>query len=297
MRTLTASPYLLPPDEAVQLDAWRTPDGGELGDRLVHWEPFTPVEAMTAITVDVDLVRERCQLPPDSALALVATWRSDRTRLAGAGPIVELGALDGLLRAPLAVSVPGFEAGGQVDLGTRLFLRSAGSAVSPIAPHRVGAILWADSHRVAFEGGAARFPVTATDFTGVPRLPDEGGWVLDWNPEDLESPISASLQLLVNSSNTQMLDAVRSGSTDGRAPFIRGFVTYDVARSLVEGALSNERFVESPEAFDEGTLGRMLFELLAACWPGVPVSKLRQRMIEDPPRLTAELQAHLVPLS
>ena len=297
MRTLTASPYLLPPDDAVEADPWRTPEGRELGDRLPHWEPFTDVEGVRAVTVDVDLIRERCELPHDSALALVATWRSDRTRLAGAGPPVELGMLDGLLRAPLAVSVPGPAAGGQVDLGTRLVLRSAGDARSPIAPHREGAILWTHTHRVTFEGGAARFPIAATDFTDLTRLPDDGGWMLEWNPEDLESPVSASLQLLVNSANTQLLDAVRSGSTEGRASLVRSFVTYDVARSLVDGALSNERFVESPEAFDDGTIGRMLFELLATCWPGVPVSKLRQRMLEDPARLTAEIQAHLAPLT
>jgi hypothetical protein len=293
MRTSAASPYLLPPEEAIDAEPWRTPDGAELQSRLLHWDPFTEVKAVRAIAVDVDLIREHCELPSDSAMALLATWRSDRTRLAGAGPIVELGTLEGLLRAPLEINVPGPISGGQVDLGTRLVLRTPGRITSPISPRRPGAILWTDTQRIAFEGGAARFPLTATDFTSVPRLPDHGAWALDWNPEDLESPVTAALRLHVNSTNIQLVEAIRSGSADGRSQFIRGFVTYDVARSLVEGALTNDRFVDSPEAWDDGTLGRMLFELIGSCWPGIPIPNLRQLLLDDPARLTADLQAHL----
>jgi hypothetical protein len=85
----------------------------------------------------------------------------------------------------------------------------------------------------------------------------------------------------------------RSGSGDTRAAVVRSFVTFDVARSLVHGALGNERFVEAPDAYDYGTVGRMLSELLGACWPGIPVSTLRARLIEDPSRLDVELQSHL----
>jgi hypothetical protein len=68
---------------------------------------------------------------------------------------------------------------------------------------------------------------------------------------------------------------------------------FDVARALVEGALANDRFIEQPEGYEDGSVGRMLFELLAACWPGVPMTSLAARRRTEPARIEAELQAHL----
>ncbi|RAU93524.1 hypothetical protein DQP58_16285 [Mycobacterium colombiense] len=89
-----------------------------------------------------------------------------------------------------------------------------------------------------------------------------------------------------------MLETLRSGSSDPRTGVVRSFVIFDVSRSLVRGALNNESFVEAPESFSDGSMGRMLSDLLTTCWPGVPVHTLRTRLIEDPSRLDAELQAH-----
>jgi hypothetical protein len=293
MRTTAAPPYLLPADDAVSAEAWRTADGAELQERLEHWDPFTDVQLVRVVTIDVDAVRAACRLGSDAAFALTAAWRSDRTRLTGHGEPVELGSLDGILRAPLELTVPGSLTGGRVDLQLRLVLRTRGASASPISPRRVGAVLWTDTQRVALEGGAARFPVTPADFSSLHRLPDAGLWALDWNPEELDSPVLGAVRLLVNTAEPQLIDALRSGSSDTRAGVVRTFVIFDVARSLVYGALRNDRFVEDPEAHEDGTVGRMLFELLASCWPGMPVRALRARSMDDPARLEAELQAHL----
>lgn len=293
MRTAAAPPYLLPPDDAVSADPWKGPDGTEIGERLEHWDPFTDIALVRAIRVDLDAVRSACQLEADSALAVTAAWRSSRTRLAAYGEPVELGALGGTVRAPLALTVPGVSAGGRLDLDMRLVLRTPGRNPSRISPRRAGAVLWTDTTRVTLEGGAARFPMTAADFSTTARLPDNAAWALEWDAEDLETPVLGALRLLINSTNQQLLDALRSGTTDSRSSVVRSFVTFDIARSLAYGALRNESFVEDPEAFGEGSVGRMLFELLSACWPGIPVPTLRSRVIEDPARLDAELQAHL----
>jgi hypothetical protein len=293
VRTAAAPPYLLPPDDAVSVEPWQSFDGTEVGERLEHWDPFTDVELLRAVTVDLDATRLACQLGADSAFALTASWRSDRTRLAGAGDSVELGTLDGRVRAPVALTVPGRSAGGRLDLHVRLVLRTPGGSPSRISPTRCGAILWSDVTRVALEGAGARFPVTAADFTATARLPDSGSWALEWDVEDLDAPVLGGLRLLVNANDEQLLDTLRSGSGDARSSVVRSFVRFDVARSLVHGALRNERFVDDPEVYDDGSVGRTLFELLTACWPGMPVRALRARSIEDPARLDTELQAYL----
>jgi hypothetical protein len=146
---------------------------------------------------------------------------------------------------------------------------------------------------VALEGAASRFPVTALDFAAVPRLPDDGAWALEWNVEDLDAPALAGLRLVVNAGDERLVAALRSGSSDPRSAVIRSFVMFDVAKTLVHGALRSEPFLANPESFEEGSVGRMLFELLALCWPNIPLKALAARSREDPGRVEAELQAHL----
>jgi hypothetical protein len=135
--------------------------------------------------------------------------------------------------------------------------------------------------------------VTAVDFEGSGRLPVDAGWALEWNPEQLEGPVLGDIRLLVNSRDDVLLSALRSGAADPKATVVRSFILFDVARSLIDGALTNESFVSDPDRFEEGSVGRMLSELLAAAWPGVPVATLLSRRRDDPARLSAELQAHL----
>ncbi len=293
MKTPPAPPYLLPPPSAVSVDAWKALDGTPLPDRLDHWDPFTETELFRAADVDIESVRFACSLGEDSTFALVTSWWSSRTRLGSTGDAVELGTRRGVLRATLRLQVPGPVAGGRLDLRTFLVLRHPGAAPSLVSPKREGAILWHEETRIALEGAAARFPVAALDFAEIPRLPQTGGWALEWDVEDLEAPVLASLRLLVNASDEVLLNSLRSGSSDPRSSVIRSFVTYDVGRVLVHAALRSEKFVEDPEIFEEDSVGRMLFELLAMCWPGIPIKALATRLREDPARLDAELQAHL----
>ena len=70
MKTQPAPPYLLPPEESVIAEEWHSRDGGELGERLEHWDPFTDVDLVRVVNINADAVREACQLGADSALAV-----------------------------------------------------------------------------------------------------------------------------------------------------------------------------------------------------------------------------------
>jgi hypothetical protein len=293
VKSQPATPYLLPPDEAVIEQAWTDSQGLELPDRLAHWDPFTDFQVFRSIDVDLDVVRASCLLPEDAAFAVTTSWTSSRTRLSEPGPPVELGQLDGIIRASLTLEIPGARSGGRVDLRTALILRHPGSAPSPISPRRAGAILWTDARRISVEGGAARFPISAVDFTAAPGLPDGATWKLEWAVDRLDAPVLGDVRLLVNANNERLLAALRSGANDATAVVTRSFVLFDVARTLIAGALQNEQFVSEPERFDEGSIGRMLFELLSMYWPGVPIQTLASRQASNPARLEAELQAHL----
>jgi hypothetical protein len=294
LRTAVAPTYLLPEDEAVDVGAWMDSDGIEIGDSIDHWDPLTELRLAQTLTVDIDAIRSQCQLGDDSTFAVVASWRSpNRTRLGGAGGRVELGSLDGLVRVPVSLVVPGPEAGGRLELTTRLVLRAAGSDPSPISPRRLGAVLWTETRRVALEGGAARFPMTAVDFGTLSRVPDGAAWYVDWDPQDLDVPVLGGLRLLLNSTHPRIIGAVRTGSEDPAAAIVRSLIECDVARHLIRAALDNERFVQAPEVFPDHSIGRMLSDLITTVWPGIPVPTLRARALEEPARIDAKIQAAL----
>ncbi|MGE2689079.1 hypothetical protein [Mycolicibacterium pulveris] len=260
-------------------------------DRLDHWDPFTDLELVRTVEVDLDATREACLLGKDASFAITATWSCTTTRLGGSGRVVELGAEEGAIRATLELAIPGAMAGGRLNLATRLVLRHPGDDASPISPRRPGTILWVETSQIALEGGASRFPITAVDFSQSLHYPDNAAWALDWNPDDLEVPVLGGLRLIINSCHAVLPDLLRSGSADSRTHAVRSFVMFDVARTLVLGALGNDRFVENPDAYEEYSVGRMLSDLMASCWPGVPVPTLRARSVDESPRFNAELQA------
>ena len=293
MRTPTSLPYLTPSEEHVREHPWTDEHGVELSDRLDHWDPFSEMALHRTLDINLDSVRADCRLGADSAFALVPSWLSSRTRLGSAGPAVELGDLRGQVRAPLSLTVPGASSGGRLRLRTELIVRSAGALSSPISPTRSGTILWYDERTIALEGSSSRFPISAIDFAAQPGAPESGAWMLEWSPDDFAAPVLADLRLLINSSNETLVAALRTGASDPGSASVRQFVMFDVARTLVHGALNDEDFVAHPDEFDEATIGRMLSELLALSWPGVPVASLAARLREQPQRLNAELQAAL----
>lgn len=292
MRTPAGTPYLLPPEGSVIVRPWSSSDGTEIGDRLEHWDPFTDLNLVRVVEIDLDAVRNACSVGQDATFAVTATWSCNTTRLGGDGPVVELGVYRGCVRATSTLLIPGAMAGGRLTLLTRLVLRHPGDQFSPISPKHTGCTLWTDKTQTALEGGAARFPITAADFTQISRYPNDAAWVLDWDSDDLDAPVLGNLRLLVNSSHPTLPDLLRSGSVDPRARATRSFLIFDVARTLVAGALRNDRFVENSAMFDDGSVGRMLADLLAMCWPGVPTTALRSRSIDETPRFDAEMQAH-----
>jgi len=116
---------------------------------------------------------------------------------------------------------------------------------------------------------------------------------VDWDHEDLGAPVLGGVRLLLNSTNLQIIGAVRTASDDPAAALIRSLIECDVARQLVRAALDNDQFVQTPEAFADDSVGRMLTDLLAMVWPGIPVAGLRARALNEPARLDAELQERL----
>ena len=293
MKTPAAAPYLLPPDSVVIAQAWTNEDGIEVGERLDHWDPYTDLELVRVMEIDVDSIRTACLLGDDAAFALTATWTSSTTtRLAGHGPVVELGSNGGLLRAALAVLAPGASVGGRLNLHTRLVLRYPGREPSPISPRRLGATLWTKEDRIVLEGGASRFPIAVADFSGSPRYPDAAAWVLEWDSNDLDAPVLGGMRPLVNGSHETLLQTLRTGTSDARATAVRSFVIFDAARSLGQRRAA-ERTIRGRSRGVSGRLRRQdALRTASSMLAGRPRGRLARSQHGRPSPFRRQLQAH-----
>lgn len=290
-RSEAVAPFLRADPQSVDAAAWKVAGTGELLEpRLPHWDPDLKLRLDRDVAVDLDLLLASTRTGAADELALTCVWKSDRTRLRGTGMTVPLSGRDGRVTVSLSVDVDGHAAGGGLELETLLVRATDVNAPSPVSASRAGSILWSDRVSVALEGDAARFPVTVLDFDGVPGLDPGAPWALEWDPQDLDQPVLGAMRLLVNSRDPVAVEAV--GDTPGEeGRLIASVIRFDVARSLVHGALGNEEFVAGRGGFEPDSVGRMLADLLERYWPGSEPELLRSRLSTVSHRFESELQA------
>jgi len=285
-------PFLRIPAGVVDPGPWHLGDEHEaLGDRLEHWDPDTELVLQRQLVVDLDVVRGETRVEDGCRLDVASIWRSDRTRRRGASTPVPLEEDHGLVAIAVALTVPGRLVGGALELRTVIARGENALDVPPYVARRAGAVLWQDRVVVDLEGGAARFPVTVADFSTLPGLHPDAAWALDWSPHDLDQPVLGALRLLVNARNDVVVRAVTTGTDDAAGAIVSSAIRYDVARTLVHGALMSEQFEEQRSSFEADSVGRMLSEMLDRYWPGVDTATLAARLRDVPHRLDAELQA------
>lgn len=289
-RSEAVAPFLRADPDSVRADPWTLAEtGAELDGRVEHWDPDLLLQLSRSLVIDVGLLRRSAASEGVEDLAVTAVWRSDRTRMRGPGMTVPLAGREGEVSLSLSLDVPGRLAGGSLTLETLVVL--AGEAGGgPIAARRPGSVLWSDRVAVELEGGAARFPVSVLDFAALPGVADDAAWVLEWYPGELAQPVLGSMRLLVNSANTEVVRAVSGGLEEADREIV-SMIRFDVARSLVHGALGDEDFLGGGREFEPDSVGRMLSQLLEHHWPGVAPAVLAGRLACTPHRLEAELQA------
>jgi hypothetical protein len=287
--------YPLPATDVIQAGPWRFGEGEELPERLVNWDPATELDVFREIELDPDRLIAEAGLGDDAQLRLLPMVRSDLTglRIVGTATDVNLSSSAGAAH-PIALRVPGEKLGGTVTIATRLVWLS-GSSPGSLGPTRPGSELWGDEVRCILEGEGSRFPVSAVSFSGLATLDAAAAWTLDWEPSRLEDPILGAVRLLVNTDHPRVRDSIVSGSEDPGADVVRALVHFDVARTLITTALRDETFVESAEAYPEGSVGRTIADLLGVHWDEAPTA-LAARMRNFPRQFEMELQARFRPV-
>jgi hypothetical protein len=265
----------------------------EVGEMLDYWDPSLPLHLIRNVRVQVGEVLEECGLRPDAGLRLGVVWQSPGTTLRGRGSVGELSGVSGEQEVALDVQIDGGNLANRVHLETQLALAASGSPDSSIAPRRSGSILWRDMFTIRLEGSGSRFPVQWSDFRNAGWLPDEAGWYLEWDPDDLARPFLGGVLLFVNEAHERVRSAAAATRPTPVDRPVRDAMRWDVARSLILGALGNEEFVRGPQGFDDETVGRVILNLITAHFPGESVESLYNRWRTNPARFDCYLQDRL----
>jgi hypothetical protein len=257
---------------------------------LSNWDYGTNIPISRQLEVDTAGILADCGISPADRIGVDAIWTMPGTPFRGVLFADEILTSDGSRVVHVQGVLLGVQIAGTVRIETSIILL-AGRQREPITVWRPGSILWKDNVDVAVEGGAPRFPIEVVDFR-MSGLPENAVWHLEWNSYDLEQPLLGSLRLLINSNHPRVVDAV-SSREDETSRIIRSAIYFDVARSLVRGALSNDEFVANPDVFTSGSVGNALAGLLNTLFPNDAPATLKSALQQRTEYFDSLLQAKL----
>lgn len=288
-----APPYRRPDSERFAPEAWVLDEKGarSLEDYVPDWDYQQDFTLARSVTVDLDGVRDDCDLSRTSRVRLAAGYQCPQTLHRSSGPSVDHH-LRGKEQVDLRVEVQGSQVSGDLEVYTEMTVLEPGSADSPVAPVQPGALLWQDRRSIRLEGGSSRFPVELVSFEAAGR-PGRAGWQLDWRRRDLESPVLGALRLLVNVDREKIARAVSAPEHDSETRAIASTIRFEVGRRLILTALEDEEFLARFPDFDEGSLGRTLADLIRVHLDADELEALRAEARDRPEEFNMKLQAGL----
>ena len=255
---------------------------------LDGWDPTTDLRFERDLTIDIDGARADAGLTDGEALACAVTWYCPTTTVRGAGTRVQL--RDGSTNIRLAVEPSGRELAGRVEVRTLVVLAERGLGRAPLAARIPGSVLWDDSTTVALEGAGSRFPMEWLDFGSTAWLPSGAGWYLDWSPDAPEAPALGAVRLYLNSSHAAVRRAVTANPPTPEDRVVRDVIEFDVARSLILGALRADPGPWDAAAGEQGTVAAVVGRLLRVAFPTETMDGLRNRFTATPERLGVRIQ-------
>lgn len=292
MSVIQRLPYLTPTYEHIEIGDWHLvndEDVDVLGELLPNWDPALDIRATVEVKLNLEGIYQACRLKPDAVLRLAAVWESPGTVLKGRGAFTDVQVFHSPQQAQLTVEVEGIKLASKLNFTVNLILLYAGAEPEPLAPKMIGSILAQKTQSVLLEGEGARFPTEVIDFKDT-HYPSEAGWALYWDPDNLEQTVSGEVRLFINSQHQRIVRAVSKQLPEDYG--IREAMRFDLARTLIYGALGNSEFVEEPDNYKYGTIGASIRNMLRLYFPETSFSQLRANSLQ-PQSFDPKLQDRL----
>lgn len=279
MAQIRKLPYLVPSLESISLGVWQTYKDGNLcplENTMPDWDPAVPVRAAINVQINGEKVFEECGFHPDAILSITAVWSSDGTMLRGIGS-KKIITYDPIANDyDLGVDIDGLLLSKWVNLSVQLVLIAPSEIKKPFAAKYPGSILFKSAQfRVYLQGEGARFPIEVIDF-GNTQYPNDAGWALFWDPYNLHQTVLGDLRLYINSRHERVRRAVSEDKPEDSD--LREAIRFDIARLLIQGALSNDDFVENPDKYEPDSIGAVVRNMLQNYFPQLGLADLRDEM-------------------
>ncbi len=265
------APYLQPPADggSISVSEWKLVKD-ELPFPLTSvqegWEYRSRIKIQRELEFDGPGLARECGFGKLSLVRLCLDWscphasRTTSGRFRVGGPGFKQISCVRKLPIVLNLELPSEQFSHMVLVRTVVALGSAASPC-PLSPIKPGSVLWSDEARLQLEGTSPRMPTAMADFSRNPaRFQDQDApWSVWLAPGALERPVSAGVIVYLNSRRKGLipLDVEKVGD-DVRATMLK----WDVARQLIERALSDDGFVDSSKTYDKGTLGATMRNLV-----------------------------------
>lgn len=280
--TSAVRPHLLADPAAVRFDRWSIESENgweELPPTLADWDYHTNLRLRGEIDVDLSLLRTSTALTATTPLRVSVSWRSRDGRI---GSTALLAPVEDDGQHVLDVVLPGRRLGPEIDLAVRIVLADRNRDPLPGAPRLAGSAIWEHVTRLGLVGDGARFPVMVIDFADS-RLDPDASWVLDL-PTDLGSPVLGRLALLINSRDSQLVNAAAGRGRQSASVLDQLFEQVGV--QLLDHAVAHATELLDDE-WEPGTLGATLMALAARSEGGL--SELVQLREQRPSAYRARL--------
>jgi hypothetical protein len=294
MPRLEVRPHLVATADRVTAADWVFQENGQrvTDDPIAGWDPTMPLRLTRPLLVDGPGIRHDCGLARDDPLLIACVWLSPGTTLRGAGSAAQVPESD-VAAVDLEVTIPGELVADRVMLASQVILADSVRPSTPLAPTIAGSILWQEETSVLLEGRGSRFPAEWVDFTTSGWLPSNGGWFLDWSPDEPDLPALAGIRLYLNTANAAVREAVATASPDLRHLAIRSAIRYDVACTLVTRSLESDAFTSDWDEHAAESVGGVVQRLIATLLPTESPAGLRNEARDHRDRLEAKLQSAL----
>lgn len=295
MRTATSLPYkraALHRMTAGQWDILSTEHALPLPPVLSELDYGSVLRLRREVVIDVEGLRADCGLPSSASLLAAASWSSTGTMLRRCLASAVLSG-DGACLIELSGEIAGGDIADMLHIDTTILLAHGQGECCSLAPRQAGAILLQERQTIRLDSSQSFFPVEIVDFSEGYWANPDAGWHLSWNVFFLDQPFLGSVRLLVNAAHPRVVRAVSGNAPTAEASAIRSAIYFDVAKSLILGALASEDFVERDGDFGEGSCGMVVCAMIHMLFPGDGISGLAAAAAQRPDHFNTDLQGRL----
>jgi len=287
MSRVVAPPFLQAVPDRIADHEWEVTLAGALVDGtgpVEGWDYNAALTVRTAMTVDIESIREDCGLRPDARLGVILRWHASTTNCRDSTGLIEIGGE----HVSVVAELPGSSLGGRLVLEVDIVTVGSAAGTSPLAPTRPGSIVWRATRTVRLEGDTDRFPVELRSFEASGVRGPNAAWMLQWESHELEWSAGSAVRLWLNSDHPAVKDYLADPDSELSRRF-QSVLIWDISRLLLDRALDDDEF--NSLAWPDGTIGGALAARLRTLFPGLEPAEVRALRRDQPADYQTAIQA------